>query len=261
MTPLKLMCVLAHPDDESLGTGGILAKYAAEGIETQLICATRGQKGWKLPDYPGPQAVGEHRTGELCTAAEVLGICEVRWLNYIDGELDQADPKEATQKIAEHILELKPDVVVTFGADGAYGHPDHIAISQLTTAACMAAARRGHSVVKLYYLAETKALALRYAEIFGGSKSTVDGVERLFEGWDEWALTTRVTIAPGHMPSLRKAISCHHSQLRNYQGVLELPLENWHAVFGQATFYRAFSLVNGGRELETDLFAGLRNQK
>ena len=80
------------------------------------------------------------------------------------------------------MLELKPDVVVTFGPDGAYGHPDHIAISQLTTAACIEAARRGHSVSKLYYFAETKALALRYAEIFGVSRSTVDGVERLFEG-------------------------------------------------------------------------------
>ena len=259
MTRLKLMCVLAHPDDESLGTGGILAKYAAEGVETQLICATRGQKGWKLPDYPGPQAVGEHRTRELCAAAEVLGISEVRWLEYMDGALDGADAQEATQKITELILELAPDVVVTFGPDGAYGHPDHIAISQLTTAACMESAKRGHSVAKLYYLAETKALALRYAGIFGVSKSTVDGVERLFEGWDEWALTTQVEIAPEYMPTLREAISCHHSQLRNYEGVLELPLENWHAVFGQATFYRAFSLVNGGRELEADLFAGLRS--
>lgn len=256
----KLMCVFAHPDDETLGAGGVLAKYAAEGVETQLVCATRGQKGWKLPDYPGPHAVGEHRTRELCVAAEVLGLKEVRWLEYMDGELDRVEPQEAAKKIAEHMLELTPDVVVTFGPDGAYGHPDHIAISQLTTAACMEAAKRGHSVAKLYYLAETKALALRYAEIFGVSKSTVDGVERRFAGWDEWALTTRVEVAPEHMPRLLEAISCHRSQLRNYEGVLGLPLEDWHAVFGQATFYRAFSLVNGGRGLENDLFAGLRDK-
>ena len=56
------------------------------------------RKGWKLPDYPGPQAVGEHRTRELCAAAEVLGIKEVRWLEYIDGELDQADFARGNEK-------------------------------------------------------------------------------------------------------------------------------------------------------------------
>src|SRR6516164_5976339 len=120
---LKLMCILAHPDDESLGTGGILAKYAAEGVETYLVTATRGERGWygKKEDYPGAEELGKIREAELRAAAKVLGIRSVDFLNYIDGELDQAHPTEVIAKIVEHLRHVKPDVVVTFGPDGAYG--------------------------------------------------------------------------------------------------------------------------------------------
>src|SRR5438552_16521165 len=99
---LKLMCILAHPDDESLGMGGILAKYAAEGIETYLVTATRGERGWfgSESDNPGLEALGRMREAELFAAADVLGIRRVNFLDYIDGELDQADPTEAVAKIA-----------------------------------------------------------------------------------------------------------------------------------------------------------------
>ena len=73
---LKLMCILAHPDDESLGNGGILAKYAAEGVETYLVTATRGERGWfgDESDYPGLEALGKIREAELLAAARALGI-------------------------------------------------------------------------------------------------------------------------------------------------------------------------------------------
>src|SRR5919197_4391728 len=95
--PLRLLCVLAHPDDESLGNGGTLAKYAAEGIETYLVAATRGERGWQGDerDYPGPAALGATREAELRAAARVLGIRHVEFMDYIDGDLDQADPAEA----------------------------------------------------------------------------------------------------------------------------------------------------------------------
>jgi LmbE family N-acetylglucosaminyl deacetylase len=72
---LRLMAVLAHPDDESMGTGGTLAKYAAEGVETYLLTATRGEKGWKgkKEDYPGAKALGQLREGELQAAARERG--------------------------------------------------------------------------------------------------------------------------------------------------------------------------------------------
>src|SRR5712692_7064230 len=160
---LKLMCVLAHPDDESLGNGGILAKYATEGVETYLVTATRGERGWfgDERDYPGPEALGKTREAELLAAAKVLGIRRVNFLDYIDGDLDQAPPAEAVAKIALHLRRVKPDVVVTFGPDGSYGHPDHIAICQFTTAAIVAAASPDslysrdlppHRISKLYYM-------------------------------------------------------------------------------------------------------------
>ena len=76
---LRLMAVLAHPDDESVGLGGTLARYAAEGIETSLVCATRGELGWagEPAAYPGPLALGRLREAELLAAADALGVADV----------------------------------------------------------------------------------------------------------------------------------------------------------------------------------------
>ena len=95
--PLKLMAVLAHPDDESLGIGGTLAKYADEGVETYLVTATRGERGrfGESGEKPSPDVVGRVREAELREAAGVLGVREVRFLDYYDGDLDQANVTEA----------------------------------------------------------------------------------------------------------------------------------------------------------------------
>jgi LmbE family N-acetylglucosaminyl deacetylase len=91
--PLKLTCVVAHPDDESLGMGATLAKYAAEGVEITIISATRGERGWvKEAGYPGPEALGKVREAELRAAAEVLGAREVEFLDVMDGELRPGRP-------------------------------------------------------------------------------------------------------------------------------------------------------------------------
>lgn len=102
---LRLMCILAHPDDESLGNGGMLAKYASEGVETYLITATRGERGWtgSERDYPGLEALGKRREAELLAAASVLGIRQVEFLDYLDGDLDQAPAAEAVAKIVGHL--------------------------------------------------------------------------------------------------------------------------------------------------------------
>ena len=141
MKPPKLMAVLAHPDDESLGMGATLAKYAAAGVEIFVVTATRGERGRYRghargsAEHPGPAALATMRETELRAAAAVLGVRELTLLDYHDGELDGADPREAASAIARHVRRIRPDVVVTFGPDGAYGHPDHIAISQFATAA------------------------------------------------------------------------------------------------------------------------------
>src|SRR5437588_7438856 len=177
-TNLKLLCVFAHPDDESLGNGGILARYAAEGIETYLIVATRGERGWwgNEVEYPGVEAFGKRREAEVLAAAKVLGLRQVEFLDYLDGELDQADPAEAIAKIVGHLRRVRPDVVVTFGPDRAYGHPDHIAICQFTTAALVQAAHptalpasdlAPHGVAKLYYMVATQQLLDAYQAVVG----------------------------------------------------------------------------------------------
>src|SRR5439155_8738782 len=90
--------------------------------------------------HPGPAALANIRETELRAAAAVLGVREVSLLDYSDQRLDRADPREAVSGIAGHLRRIRPDVVVTFVPDGAYGHPDHVAISQFTTAAVVVAA-------------------------------------------------------------------------------------------------------------------------
>jgi LmbE family N-acetylglucosaminyl deacetylase len=265
---LKLMCVLAHPDDESLGTGGILAKYAAEGVETYLVTATRGERGWwgEEKDYPGLEALGRIREAELRAAAEVLGLREVRFLDYVDGDLDRADPPEAIGRIAAHLRRVRPQVVVTFGPDGAYGHPDHIAICQFTTAAAVCAADADyqaeggdppHRVSKLYYMADSRQSLDAAPEVFAAIRITVDGVVRGPVPWEDWAITTRVD-ARAYGLVAWQAFACHRSQVPSLPPAEDLTPEQIGDLLGLQSYYRAFSVVNGGRAVETDLFEGLR---
>jgi LmbE family N-acetylglucosaminyl deacetylase len=266
--PLKLMCVLAHPDDESLGTGGILARYAAEGVETFVVTATRGERGWwgEEKDYPGLEGLGKIREGELREAAKVLGVRRVDFLDYIDGDLDQADPIEAVAKIVGHIRRERPSVVVSFDPVGSYGHPDHIAICQFTQTAIVCAADSSyidptraapHRVSKLYYMADTQALMDAYVAVFGDVVMRVDDVDRLPTPWPDWAVTSQIDCA-SYWPTVWKAIACHQSQLPGYSHIKQWVDTHDAAVFSRQTFYRAVSLVKRGRRVENDLFEGLR---
>lgn len=254
----KLMAVLAHPDDESLGLGGTLAKYSREGIETHLLTATRGERGrfGESAEKPPPDVVGRTRESELRAAAAVLGLTDVRFLEYGDGDLDRADAREAIAKIAGHIVRVRPDVVITFGPEGAYGHPDHIAISQFTTAAIVAAAPE-HRVAKFYYLEWGPKKWAAYQSALKNLTFKLDGVERKVAPWPEWSLTT--VIDTSHVSStVWQAVSCHKTQMSIYKNLEHLSDESHHAIWGTQEFYRAFSLVNGGRARESDLFEGLR---
>lgn len=265
---LKLMCVLAHPDDESLALGGTLAKYASEGVWTYLISATRGEHGWlgAETDYPGPAALGRRRVVELAAAAQILGLQAVILLEYQDGELAQAEPVGVIRQLVTHLRKLRPHVVVTFDPFGAYGHPDHIAISQLTTAAVVAAAdpncgqveaQPAHRVSKLYYRVVTEAEAIAYQAVLGELAMEVNGVERHFVTWPDWAVTTRLDTS-ACWPQVRQAVACHRSQLPNLQTLQQLPDDHHRRLWGSQTYYRVFSLVNGDNRMERDLFAGLR---
>jgi LmbE family N-acetylglucosaminyl deacetylase len=264
--PLRLMAILAHPDDESLAVGAALAKVAAAGVETSVLCATRGERGWfgDPAAYPGPAVLGALRTQELAAAAQVLGVQEINYLGYVDGELDQADPAEAVRRIVAHVRRVRPQVVITFDPWGAYGHPDHIAISQFTSAALLVAASpqapdlgAPHQVAKLYYHAETEAKLAAYQRIFGDLAMHIDGVERRASAWQTWALTTVIDTA-AYWQQAWLAISQHRSQLPGYGALQTLPPAQQRELLSEQTFYRAFSLVNGGRSIEHDLFEGIQ---
>jgi LmbE family N-acetylglucosaminyl deacetylase len=269
---LRLMCVLAHPDDESLGTGGTLAKYAAEGVATYVVTATRGERGrfGDSPESPGPDVVGPARQAELFAAARELGVREVNLLGHPDGALDAADTTAAIAQIVAHLRRVRPQVVVTFGADGAYGHPDHIAISQLTTTAIVCAAdpsygtgatgpatTEPHRVSKLYFIAWSAAKWTAYQAALRKLVVKVDGEERQAVAWPGWAITTVIDTSLV-WPTVWRAVSCHRSQMTIYRKLEDLSEEHQRSLWGTQEFYRVFSTVNGGRARESDLFEGLR---
>ena len=266
---LKLLAIFPHPDDETLGLGSSLARYSAEGVETYLVCATRGERGWFDSEGPNPglEGVGQIRERELRCAAKHLGLCEVNFLDYRDGDVDQANAEEIIGKLVSYIRRIKPQVVVSFGPDGVYGHPDHIALSQFTNAALVCAADRNfvdmnvqapHRVLKFYYLVDSPDIVKFANESFGDISMEIDGVRRHHVGWDEWAITTRLD-NNNYLDKVQKAMLCHKSQLPGYGPMAEWSLAELAPIFGDDSFYRAFSLVNGGRTVETDLFEGLRN--
>jgi LmbE family N-acetylglucosaminyl deacetylase len=270
-SPLKLMCILAHPDDESLGMGGTVTRYAAEGVEVHLLTATRGEHGWfgDEASNPGPEALGKLREAELMQAAYVLGISSVSFLDYVDGDLDQAPAEKIIGEIVSQVRRIRPQVVVTFGPDGGYGHPDHIAISQFATAALVRSAdsafidRTGfppHAVSKMYYLFLSAGQLSLYQSVFGDLIMHVDGVERRGVPWNEWVMTTSI-YTEEYWRVVRDAVACHRTQLRGYDALLSLPEETLRRLWKCNNFYRVFSTVNGGRKLESDLFEGINDRR
>jgi LmbE family N-acetylglucosaminyl deacetylase len=263
---LRLMAILAHPDDESLGVGGTLAKYSAEGVQTFLITATRGERGRYFfnDDRPSDREVGRARERELRAAAAELGVRELILLDHQDGSLDRAAQPHAIAEIAGHVRRLRPHVVITFDPFGAYGHPDHIAICQLATAATIAAASddsnlggAAHAVAKLYYFVMDEERWAAYQAAFRTLGTTVDGVERKAVAWPGWAISATVDTRD-EWETVWRAVCCHRSQLAIYDALGDLEPEHHRALWGSQTFYRVFSRVHGARAHETDLFTGLR---
>ena len=143
----KIMAVFAHPDDEGV-VAGTLARFAAQGSEVMLVCATKGEAGEiSDPALATAENLGEVRQGELEEACRILGIQHLEFLNYCDSGMDgtpqnedsrallQADAQEVVGKIVDLIRGFRPDIVITFEPFGWYGHPDHIAVSRWTTEA------------------------------------------------------------------------------------------------------------------------------
>src|SRR5215217_181065 len=160
----RLLAVFAHPDDETFCAGGTLAKYVTAGWEVLVVSATRGQAGQiRDPHAATRRTLGQVREREFYAACEQLGVHSAQVLDYMDGTLHEVDPDELTGAVVRIIRAFRPDVVITFGPDGAYGHPDHIAIGAATTRAFeqagsarhfpeqITAGRRPHQPGQLYH--------------------------------------------------------------------------------------------------------------
>ena len=135
-TPLRLLGVYAHPDDETFCIGGTLAKYIIAGAEAMVVSFTQGEAGQiREASAATRRTLGEVRRKELYQACQQLGVQQTVCLNYGDGKLKDIAQAELVERIVQIIREFKPDMVFTFDETGAYGHPDHIAISLAVTEA------------------------------------------------------------------------------------------------------------------------------
>mgnify|MGYP002012493184 CR=1 FL=1 len=136
MNGRSLLAVFAHPDDESLASGGLLARCAEFGAQVFILCITHGEHGPGSTSREmsfGSRELRETRAQELQAAARVLGVASVTLLNYEDGMLPWVNTEALEADILNVVRQVRPDVVVTFDEDGLYWHPDHIAVHERTT--------------------------------------------------------------------------------------------------------------------------------
>ncbi len=278
------MAVLAHPDDETFGTGGTLALYAKRGVQVHLICATRGEAGTVSPEFmQGYDSIAALREHELRCAAQHLGLAGVHFLNYRDSgmkgtpenehpdALVNAPLPELAGQIAHFIRELRPQVVITFDPAGGYGHPDHIATQRATLEAFHAAGDPSRfpgelppfAPQRLYYSTFSRRflrIMLMVARLIGrdarrwGRNQDIDLVEISQNRFPIHAKIDYRSVADAK----RQATACHASQLdlgnssRGIMGTL-LRLTRRGTV---ETFMQAHPPKDTGK-VERDLFNGV----
>jgi LmbE family N-acetylglucosaminyl deacetylase len=266
---LRLIAVFAHPDDEAFGTGGTLTKYAAEGCDVHLVTATRGEAGRIAePDLATPANLPSVRENELRCACEIYGIHPPRLLDYQDGQLPIVHQGQAVGKLVRLLRELKPQVLITFGPDGIYGHYDHIAIHRWATIAVHMAADPGcfpdpeicdpHQVSKVYHRAMSNEHISAMAEGDRPAAVMMDGVPFFFFGYPQESITTVIDVSQYAGQKL-DGIRCHLTQVGRHNRFADTPdevkSEKW---FRQESFILARSSVGWPKVTESDLFAGLR---
>ncbi|MHB8555398.1 MAG: PIG-L family deacetylase [Candidatus Dormibacteria bacterium] len=273
---LTMMLVHAHPDDEVLSTGGVIHRYAREGIRIVLVTCTGGElgdgPGGVKPDQPGhdQKLVREVRRGELEASCKVLGIDHLELLGYLDsgmsgwpqneraGSLTGTPLLEELPKLLALMDQYQPQVVVTYDERGGYGHPDHIRAHQLAREATIQSAIQS----QLFYAAMPKSLirtALAAARAAGVELADLPQIE--FDpddppfGVEDHLITTTVDVS-GEVPAKLEALRCHASQLDN-AFLLNLPEAAAASFLGTEHFILALGHP-GSATPERDLFAGLR---
>ena len=290
MSTRSLLAVFAHPDDESFGMGGTLSLYAARGYRVELICATRGEAGEiSDPSLATPETLAEVREIELRCAARSMGIRPPIFLDYRDSgmkgtpendhprSLHQADRIEAVGKVAMHLREIRPDVVVTFEPGGGYGHPDHIAIHQITVAAVAAAADPAqyptqiaaglspYRVPKFYYTALPRRFFRQMAEKLAAAGVDLTQMSGVRDGnMADWGMPDElVTTAIDVSSTLNQKIAswqCHRTQLNPngpFAMAIQLGEKVWREPMSTEYYTRVQPPIAAGQPTETDLFAAL----
>jgi LmbE family N-acetylglucosaminyl deacetylase len=206
-----LLVVMAHPDDESMGCGGLILRHTRAGIPVNLICATRGEAGWSgKPAGAKKEDLAQIRAAELEEAAAALAIAKVELWDYPDGGVDASDRQEIVQRIWEQITKLRPKAVVGWGPDGAYGHPDHIAMGACTDTAVTSMAEGDRPA--LYHVAIDQKAADFYKEAFRLSGDSHELPLVVLDHFD-----VAIDLDPDEVMMKLRAIDCHRSQLEEWR--------------------------------------------
>ncbi len=270
MEKLALLAVYAHPDDEAYGSAGTLARYAREGVVVSLLSATRGEAG-EISDAALARGVdlGAVREAELRDACAIMDVHNLRFLDCPDGAVAQCDSVAVVAKIVAAIREWRPQVVITFGPEGIYGHPDHVAVHQLTLAAVdlagdpsayqgqAAAGLEAYKPKKVYFRVLPRQLIPSLGKLFLEIRANLGlppvDVDTMFAP-DEM-VTAAIDIRP-FAAVKRQAIAAHRTQTGADAEATE-PEDG-----DDELNYEYYGLRNTRcarfEDRETDLFAGLR---
>jgi LmbE family N-acetylglucosaminyl deacetylase len=206
-----LLLVLAHPDDESMGTGGLILRHTRNGIATNLICATFGEAGW-MGKPPGAKRedLAEIRARELEAAAAALALGAVELWDYPDGGVAKQDQQQITQRVWEQISKLRPRAVVGWGPDGGYGHPDHIAMGACTDTAVNAMTEGERPA--LYHIAIDQQVADFYRDAM-----SLAGPNHLRQIEAQEKVDVVIELDADEVMMKLRAIDCHRSQLEDWR--------------------------------------------
>jgi N-acetyl-1-D-myo-inositol-2-amino-2-deoxy-alpha-D-glucopyranoside deacetylase len=281
----RLLLVHAHPDDETINNGVTMAKYAASGAQVTLVTCTRGEEGEVLVTELANLAsdkddkLGEHREVELKDAMAQLGINDFRFLgapnkkwrdsgmmgttqNERGDVFWQADLDEASYELVKIILEIKPQVLITYDEFGGYGHPDHIKAHRVAMRAAELATEQGWQISKIYWNTMPRSVIQMGIEKMKEVGSDFFGAQSAddlpFAKPDE--LVTTVVNAPEYVPQKLEAMKAHATQisvdgpffaLSNNLGLSVWGDEYYTLVKGE----KAAPFDSNGREL--DIFAGV----
>ncbi len=276
---LTLLAVHAHPDDESISTGGILAKYSAKGFRTVLAYGTRGEAGDILnPEFVAPKPglnIKEIRAIELEAAVKVLAVGSVYFLGYRDSGMAgspenhhpqafaRADIQEATARLVEIIRRVRPQVIVTYNEKGTYLHPDHIMANRVTLRAFQASGDARFEIgealepwqpTKLYYTAIPLERIRRMYRIVK-ERGEEPGFDPEVMGTPEEKISAVVDVRK-YLSRKLEALNCHQSQMNPNSVIRRMSEELREEAMG----YEHFECVHGctaADTKETDLFEGL----